>query len=125
MAAALPVLSLFQGSTAAAVALCIVSICYAFMLNPTSAELGNAVDRRGMSCYAAVYAVYNIAYAIGQMASSAFASAASSRLGFFQTLMCVSLALLGFTPVLMLKDHSVAEILLQSPSPQENGGTLV
>jgi MFS transporter, DHA1 family, solute carrier family 18 (vesicular amine transporter), member 1/2 len=115
MAVALPLLSLFQGATAAAISLCIVSICYAFMLNPTSAELGNAVDRRGLSCYAAVYAVYNIAYAIGQMASSAFASVAASRLSFFQTLMCVSVALLGFAPLLMLKDHSVAETLPQSP----------
>jgi MFS transporter, DHA1 family, solute carrier family 18 (vesicular amine transporter), member 1/2 len=69
-AIALPFLSLGEGAVAAAVGLCVVSVCYAFMLNPTSAELGNAVDRRGMSCYAAVYAVYNIAYALGQMAAS-------------------------------------------------------
>ena len=63
----------------AAIGLCVVSVCYAFMLNPTSAELGNAVDRRGMTCYAAVYAIYNIAYAVGQMAASSFASAASGH----------------------------------------------
>ena len=61
MAIALPFLGLEEGAIAAAIGLCMVSICYAFMLNPTSAELGNAVDRRGMSCYAAAYAVYNIA----------------------------------------------------------------
>ena len=32
-------------------ALCILSAAFAFTLNPTSAELGDAVDRRGMSCY--------------------------------------------------------------------------
>jgi hypothetical protein len=68
MAIALPSLGL--GNGAVAVSLCVVSVCYAFMLNPTSAELGNAVDRRGMSCYAAAYAVYNLAYAVGQMAAS-------------------------------------------------------
>jgi MFS transporter, DHA1 family, solute carrier family 18 (vesicular amine transporter), member 1/2 len=61
IAIALPFLGLGSGAIAAAVGLCAVSVCYAFMLDPTSAELGNAVDRRGMSCYAAVYAVYNIA----------------------------------------------------------------
>jgi MFS transporter, DHA1 family, solute carrier family 18 (vesicular amine transporter), member 1/2 len=103
MAVALPLLSLYEGAFPAAVGLCVVSVCYAFMLNPTSAELGNAVDRRGLTCYAAVYAIYNIAYAVGQMASSGFASAASTRLSFFQILLSVGAALLVFTPLLLLK----------------------
>ena len=71
MAIALPFLSLYRGCGPGRDRACaLVSVCYAFMLNPTSAELGNAVDRRGLSCYAAVYAIYNIAYAVGQMASS-------------------------------------------------------
>jgi hypothetical protein len=47
--------------------------------SPTSrsVELGNAVDRRGMSRYAAVYAIYNIAYAVAQMAASGFTLAAA------------------------------------------------
>ena len=53
MAISLPFLSLSRGVVQAAIVLCVVSVCHAFMLNPTSAELGNAVDRRGMSCYAA------------------------------------------------------------------------
>jgi MFS transporter, DHA1 family, solute carrier family 18 (vesicular amine transporter), member 1/2 len=104
-AIALPFLSLGEGAVAAAVGLCVVSVCYAFMLNPTSAELGNAVDRRGMSCYAAVYAVYNIAYALGQMAASGFASVASAKLSFFHTLLCVSGALTVLTPFLMLRGY--------------------
>jgi len=102
MAITLPFLGLGNGAVAAAVGLCAISVCYAFMLNPTSAELGNAVDRRGMSCYAAVYAIYNIAYAVGQMAASGFASAASTRLSFLQVLLCVSGALIVFVPLLML-----------------------
>ena len=51
MALTLPLLSVFHGIVGIAVGLCLVSVCYAFMLNPTSAELGNAVDRRGLTCY--------------------------------------------------------------------------
>lgn len=101
MACALPLLGLFPGVVGAGIGLCLVSLCYAFMLNPTSAALGDAVDRRGLSCYGAVYAVYNIAYAIGQMAASSFASATASRMSFVTILICVSAALILFTPLLM------------------------
>jgi MFS family permease len=101
MAVALPFLSLARGAVGAGLGLSAVSVCYAFMLNPTSAELGDAVDRRGMTCYAAVYAIYNVAYAVGQMAASSFASAASSRLGFLQVLLGVSAVLLVFIPLLL------------------------
>jgi MFS transporter, DHA1 family, solute carrier family 18 (vesicular amine transporter), member 1/2 len=112
MAVALPFLSLYKGAIPAAIGLCAVSVCYAFMLNPTSAELGNAVDRRGLSCYGAAYAAYNIAYAVGQTAASGFASAASASLSFFQVLLCVSGALFMFIPILLLRDSS----LPQAPS---------
>jgi MFS family permease len=110
MAAALPLLSLSDGAAAATAGLCLVSVCYAFMLNPTSAELGNAVDRRGMSCYGAVYAIYNIAYAVGQLASSAFASAASSWLSFLQILLCVSGAMVVFAMLLVLQKAPASEV---------------
>jgi MFS transporter, DHA1 family, solute carrier family 18 (vesicular amine transporter), member 1/2 len=122
MAVALPFLSLFGGAVSAAIGLCAVSVCYAFMLNPTSAELGNAVDRRGLTCYAAVYALYNIAYALGQMAASGFASAASASLGFFHTLLCVSAALIVFAP-LLLRDYSPPQASSQpSAQPQPIDG---
>jgi MFS family permease len=103
MAIALPFLSLSQEAVPTAFGLCVVSVCYAFMLNPTSAELGNAVDRRGMSCYAAVYAIYNIAYAVGQMAASGFAATASASLSFLQVLLCVSGAMIVLIPLLLLR----------------------
>ncbi|HEY1299960.1 MAG TPA: MFS transporter [Stellaceae bacterium] len=115
MAIALPFLNVFSGAIGAGLAMCAVSICYAFMLNPTSAELGNAVDRRGMHCYAAVYAIYNIAYALGQMEASGFASAASGHLSFLQTLLCVSAALVVFIPLLLLR-----EAPLPQPAPQSS-----
>jgi MFS transporter, DHA1 family, solute carrier family 18 (vesicular amine transporter), member 1/2 len=113
MAVALPFLGLQRSAVAAAIGLCVVSVCYAFMLNPTSAELGDAVDRRGLNCYAAVYAIYNIAYAVGQMAASSFASAAAPSLSFFQVLLCVSAALILFTPLLLLRPAPV------SPAPSQ------
>ena len=53
MAATLPLLAVFKGVILVCVALSLVNISFAFMLNPASAELGNAVDRAGMSCYSA------------------------------------------------------------------------
>ena len=46
------------------------------------------VDRRGFSCYSAVYAVYNIAYLVGMMTINAFASVAAGQLKLYQTLLC-------------------------------------
>jgi MFS transporter, DHA1 family, solute carrier family 18 (vesicular amine transporter), member 1/2 len=118
MAIALPLLGMYEGAIPTAIGLCVVSVCYAFMLNPTSAELGNAVDRRGLSCYAAVYAIYNIAYAVGQMVASGFASASVSRLSFFQVLLCVSGALIIFIPVLMLCDSPLPQTPSQPSAPR-------
>jgi MFS transporter, DHA1 family, solute carrier family 18 (vesicular amine transporter), member 1/2 len=101
MAITLAILGLLPGIVLTGFGLCLVSMSFAFMLNPTSAELGNAVDRRGLSCYTAVYAVYNIAYSIGMMASNAVATAAG-HLQFYQTLLCVSVVLLVSLPLLFL-----------------------
>ena len=112
MAITLPLLSLARGAVAAGIGLSLVSVAYAFMLNPTSAELGDAVDRRGMTCYAAVYAIYNVAYAVGQMAASSFASAASASLSFPGVLICVSAALVLFMPLLLLRPSAVPQAAL-------------
>jgi DHA1 family solute carrier family 18 vesicular amine transporter 1/2 len=117
MAIALPLLSLYGGDVGVTIGLCLVSISYAFMLNPTSAELGDAVDRRGMTCYSAVYAIYNVAYSVGMLGTNAFASIASSRLSFLQILLCVSAALVIATPFL-LRD-SAAPSTAPQPSVQE------
>ncbi len=101
MALALPCLSLLHGMVGATIGLCLVSVAYAFMLNPTTAELGNAVDRRGLTCYSAVYAIYNIAYSLGMMSTDAFASAAASSLGFLPTLLCVGAVLILAVPFLL------------------------
>ena len=100
MATTLPLLGLLPGIVLTGLGLCLVSMSFAFMLNPTSAELGNAVDRRGLRCYTAVYAVYNIAYSVGMMASNTVATAAG-HLQFYQTLLCVSAVLVLSLPLLI------------------------
>lgn len=64
-AIAMPLLAFSPNMILASIVLCSISIAYAFTLNPTSAELGNAVDRRGSTSYAIAYAVYNLAYSLG------------------------------------------------------------
>jgi len=91
-----------------AAALCLLNASFAFTLNPTSAELGNAVDRLGLNCYAAVYAVYNIAYSIGMMATDTLASLALKELGFFGTLLCAAMGLVLCTPLFLQRDAAEA-----------------
>jgi len=98
MALSLTLLSWLQGTIQTGIGLCILSAAFAFTLNPTSAELGNAVDRRGLSCYAAVYAVYNIAYSIGMMATNTLATAATAWMTFGQILTSAGVALLVCMP---------------------------
>jgi len=104
MAGSLVLLGLVSDPILAAAALCLLNVAFAFTLNPTSAELGNAVDRLGLNCYAAVYAVYNIAYSIGMMATDTLASLALKELGFFGTLLCAGIGLLICTPLFLQKD---------------------
>jgi DHA1 family solute carrier family 18 vesicular amine transporter 1/2 len=117
MAITLPLLGLMPSIRLTGGALCLVSVAFAFALNPTSAELGNAVDRRGLSCYAAVYAVYNIAYSLGMMATNTFAAVAARHLGFLPILICASAALLACTP-LLLKDAPLATAVAPSSKDQ-------
>lgn len=63
----MPLLALSPTLFQAGAVLCLLSVSYAFTINPTSAELGNAVDRRGSKSYAVAYAVYNLAYSIGMI----------------------------------------------------------
>jgi DHA1 family solute carrier family 18 vesicular amine transporter 1/2 len=104
MAATLPLLAAFRGVILVCIALCLVNVSFAFMLNPASAELGNVVDRSGMSNYSAVYAVYNICYSIGMLGTALLASAAARLLHLWGVLLCASTILLLSVPVLSTAD---------------------
>lgn len=101
MAATLPLLAAFREAGLICLAVTLVYISFAFMLNPASAELGNVVDRAGMSSYSAVYAVYNVVYSVGMLATAALASTVAHFFGFLGTLLCISAVLLLCIPVLL------------------------
>jgi MFS transporter, DHA1 family, solute carrier family 18 (vesicular amine transporter), member 1/2 len=101
MALTLPFLGLFKGVLLVGITVSLANICYAFMLNPASAELGNVVDRSGLSCYAACYAVYNIFYSVGMLGTAALVSAAARLLSFQIVLLCATVILLLFIPLLI------------------------
>lgn len=103
MACSLAAISQLNGILAIGCGLCTLSAAFAFTLNPASAELGNAVDRRGLTCYAAVYAVYNIAYSVGMMATNGLAGAAASWASAPHILLGASMALLVCVPLLLVK----------------------
>jgi MFS transporter, DHA1 family, solute carrier family 18 (vesicular amine transporter), member 1/2 len=90
MAAALPLLAIFNGVILVCAVLALVNISYALMLNPASAELGNVVDRSGLSCYSTVYAVFNIFYSIGMLGTATLASSALRLVDFRGVLLCAS-----------------------------------
>jgi MFS transporter, DHA1 family, solute carrier family 18 (vesicular amine transporter), member 1/2 len=101
MAAMLPFLGLTPNLLMTGMVLCAVNAAFAFLLNPTSAGLGDAVEQRGLSCYGAAYAIYNIAYAIGMMSASALGASLSARFSVFHILLSVSLILLACIPVVI------------------------
>ncbi len=117
MAATLPLLAVFKGPVLVCIALSLVNISFAFMLNPASAELGDAVDRAGMSCYSAAYGVYNICYSIGMLATAALASTAARRLSFPGVLLCASAVLLLSIP---LFTRTVTRTGSPPPAPHAN-----
>jgi MFS transporter, DHA1 family, solute carrier family 18 (vesicular amine transporter), member 1/2 len=102
MALTLPLLALPMPLVSVGVLLTTVSVAYGFALNPTFTELAEAVDRRGTSCYASVYAVYNIAYGLGMIGCDALAGILTHFLSFQIALLGASLVLIGCIPIVYL-----------------------
>jgi len=94
MAATLPLLAASDDVLRIGITLCLVNVSFAFMLNPAAAELANATECAGLHCYSTVYAVYNIAYSIGMLATSAIATGAGHIVGFAGALFSVSAVLI-------------------------------
>ena len=78
-----------------------------------------------MSCYSAVYAVYNIFYSIGMLASAALASGAAHLLGFWGVLLCASSILLLSIPLLATADRSGAVDYLDEPLANRGVGKIL
>ena len=103
LAISIVLLGVVDGIIPVAITICLISVAFAFTLNPASAELADAVDRLQLSGYASVYAVFNVAYSIGMIATTGFASAAFHILGYVPVLLWISLALIVCTPFLLLR----------------------
>jgi MFS family permease len=81
MAATLPLVAAFDDVLLVGIALCTVNVSFAFMLNPAAAELANATEAVGLSCYSTSFAIYNVVYSIGMLATSAIATGVGHALG--------------------------------------------
>ncbi len=101
MAFTLPFLGIFTGVFLIGITVSLANVCHAFMLNPSAAELANVVDRSGMSCYSAVYALYNIFYSVGMLATATLVSGALRLLSFWGVLLFACAILLLFVPFLV------------------------
>lgn len=122
MAITLPLLAMFTYSIVlTGLALCLVSMSYAFLLNPTSAELGNAVDRLQLNCYATAYAVYNIAYSVGMIGSDFFAAEIAPHLTNFQSMLCMSAVYVLCVPFVIMKRKAEAVALQPEMEPACEG----
>jgi MFS family permease len=118
MALSLPLVALPGGALVAGAALTLVSVLYAFALNPCFTELAEAVDRRGTGGYASVYAVYNIAFGVGMVGSNAVAGFLTAHASFLTALVAAALVMLLSVPALSLGRHpAAAPAAASEPAP--------
>lgn len=94
MAGTLPAVAASRGLVPVAVALCAGNAAYAFLLNPTSAQLADALDARALRCYSAVYSISNFSYSLGMIGGSAVAFTLLARFSFLDVMLLVAVALL-------------------------------
>lgn len=121
----LPLLALSPSMMLAGVVLCLITVGYAFAINPTSAELGDAVDRRGSKSYAVAYAVYNLSYSFGMIAADFYVEVATDKAHHMQLLyiLLVMSALLVICVPFFLAKRNDAEtpadpVLSSGPLPE-------
>jgi DHA1 family solute carrier family 18 vesicular amine transporter 1/2 len=105
-AVSMPLLALTPNLFLATVVLCLITVGYAFTMNPTSAELGDAVDRRGSTSYAIAYAVSNLSYSLGMIAVDLyveFVTDKAHKLELFDILLIISALFLLCIPLFLAK----------------------
>ncbi len=102
----LPMLAVTPNLFLAGAVLWLITVSYAFTINPTSAELGDAVDRRGSSSYSVAYAVYNLAYALGMIGVDSyieFVTDSAHHLQLLHILLIVSGMFILCLPLFLIK----------------------
>jgi multidrug resistance protein len=114
----MPLLALSPTLFQAGAVLCLLSVSYAFTINPTSAELGNAVDRRGSKSYAVAYAVYNLAYSVGMIFVDfylEFVTDEAHKLELLHILLLMSFLFLLCVPIFLKHKHGHHSSAAPSP----------
>ena len=101
LALTIPLIGVSTNIFAVAAATTAVGVAYAILLNPQSAVMGDAVERRGLRSYCAVYSVYNVAYTIGTIGISILASAILPYFRLEIVLLCLGGVLLVSIPTLL------------------------
>jgi MFS transporter, DHA1 family, solute carrier family 18 (vesicular amine transporter), member 1/2 len=101
MALSIPLLGVSANIYAIGAVISVVQISYAILLNPQSAEMGDAVESRGLHSYCAVYSVYNMTYTVGTIGMATLASAILPYFRLQIVLLCLGSVLLLFIPALL------------------------
>lgn len=120
-AVSMPLLALSPNLVLATVVLCLITVGYAFTMNPTSAELGDAVDRRGSTSYAIAYAVSNLSYSLGMIAVDIyveFVTDSAHKLELFHILLIISGLFLLSIPLFLAKVETAVEQTQEQASDQ-------
>ncbi|HZU08010.1 MAG TPA: MFS transporter [Chloroflexota bacterium] len=99
MAVTLPFLGLITWVVLLTAVLMVLNVSYGVVLNPSLSELAEAVDRRGVSAYGAVYAVYNIGYSVGQIGSNLLGGAVATSVSFQGALLATSVGIVVCMPL--------------------------
>jgi predicted MFS family arabinose efflux permease len=108
LALSLPLVSLPGALLAVVGGVLILSVAYGMVLTPALPALADAVDRRGGGGYAAVYAIFNAAYAGGMMAGPIVGGLLADAVGFSLALPLAALAVLAYLPALRLGTGAAA-----------------
>ncbi|MBA3859107.1 MAG: hypothetical protein C0507_19550 [Cyanobacteria bacterium PR.3.49] len=120
----LPLLAVTPNLFLAGTVLMLVTVSYAFTINPASAELGDAVDRRGSTSYAVAYAVYNAAYALGMIGVDTyieFVTDSAHHLQLLHILLIVSALFIVCLPLFLFKPKA-AEVPQEDSVPPSSKG---
>jgi MFS transporter, DHA1 family, solute carrier family 18 (vesicular amine transporter), member 1/2 len=100
MVVGMPILVLYPSVILVGTALCLVTVAYACAMNPLLTELADAVDRCAAGAYASVYAIFNIAYAIGTLVGGLVAGPVASHFSLLTASLSIGVILLLSVPLL-------------------------
>lgn len=101
MAVGMPLLTLHLSLLGIGLILSLISIGFAFALNPTLAALADAVDHCALGAYAAVYAIFNIAYSVGTIGGAAATGVLTHYLSLMESFLVSSLVLITAVPLII------------------------